>query len=100
MSESGAETLFERIIGGEIPADVVYQDETTFAFRDIRPQARVHLETAERLNPAAAEVQNALGEVAQHEGDSRRAVAAFQRAVELKPDEPAYRLNLEAARKK
>ncbi|WIY07645.1 histidine triad nucleotide-binding protein [Amycolatopsis mongoliensis] len=38
-----AETLFERIIGGEIPADVVYQDETTFAFRDIRPQAKVHV---------------------------------------------------------
>ena len=37
------ETLFERIIGGEIPADVVYQDATTFAFRDIRPQARVHV---------------------------------------------------------
>jgi histidine triad (HIT) family protein len=41
MSED--ETLFERIIAGEIPADVVYQDETTFAFRDIRPQARVHV---------------------------------------------------------
>jgi histidine triad (HIT) family protein len=38
-----AETLFERIIAGEIPADVVYEDETTFAFRDIRPQARVHV---------------------------------------------------------
>ena len=43
MSESDADSLFERIIGGEIPADVVYQDETTFAFRDIRPQARVHV---------------------------------------------------------
>src|SRR6185312_14031054 len=43
MSETEAETLFERIIGGEIPADVVYQDETTFAFRDIQPQARVHV---------------------------------------------------------
>ncbi|MGW4062866.1 histidine triad nucleotide-binding protein [Amycolatopsis sp. NPDC004747] len=43
MSETAADTLFERIIGGEIPADVVYQDETTFAFRDIRPQARVHV---------------------------------------------------------
>ncbi|MEA5366557.1 histidine triad nucleotide-binding protein [Amycolatopsis sp., V23-08] len=41
MSED--ETLFERIIAGEIPADVVYSDETTFAFRDIRPQARVHV---------------------------------------------------------
>ena len=43
MSGTEAETLFERIIGGEIPADVVYQDETTFAFRDIQPQARVHV---------------------------------------------------------
>ncbi|HEY3466774.1 MAG TPA: histidine triad nucleotide-binding protein [Amycolatopsis sp.] len=43
MSETDADTLFERIIAGEIPADVVYQDDTTFAFRDIRPQARVHV---------------------------------------------------------
>ncbi|MEU4252327.1 histidine triad nucleotide-binding protein [Amycolatopsis sp. NPDC026612] len=43
MSESDADLLFERIVGGEIPADVVYQDETTFAFRDIRPQAPVHV---------------------------------------------------------
>ncbi|HWD05957.1 MAG TPA: histidine triad nucleotide-binding protein [Amycolatopsis sp.] len=41
MSE--AETLFERIIAGEIPADVVYEDEKTFAFRDINPQAKVHV---------------------------------------------------------
>lgn len=40
---SDAETLFERVIAGEIPADVVYSDDTTFAFRDIRPQARVHV---------------------------------------------------------
>src|SRR3954468_5636694 len=43
MSGTDGETLFERIIGGEIPADVVYQDDSTFAFRDIRPQARVHV---------------------------------------------------------
>ncbi|MGW4395031.1 histidine triad nucleotide-binding protein [Amycolatopsis nivea] len=42
MSDA-AETLFERIIAGEIPADVVYQDDATFAFRDINPQARVHV---------------------------------------------------------
>jgi histidine triad (HIT) family protein len=41
MSED--ETLFERIIAGEIPADVVFEDGSTFAFRDIRPQARVHV---------------------------------------------------------
>ena len=40
---SDAETLFERIIAGEIPSDKVYETETTFAFRDIQPQARVHV---------------------------------------------------------
>ncbi|KAA9159834.1 histidine triad nucleotide-binding protein [Amycolatopsis acidicola] len=40
---SDAETLFERIIAGEIPSDKVYEDETTYAFRDIHPQARVHV---------------------------------------------------------
>ena len=40
---SDAETLFERIIAGEIPADRVFEDETTIAFRDINPQARVHV---------------------------------------------------------
>ncbi|RSM77408.1 histidine triad nucleotide-binding protein [Amycolatopsis sp. WAC 01375] len=40
---SDAETLFERIIAGEIPSDKVYEDDTTYAFRDIAPQARVHV---------------------------------------------------------
>jgi histidine triad (HIT) family protein len=47
MSE--AETLFERIIAGEIPADVVYEDAKTFAFRDINPQARVHVLVVPRV---------------------------------------------------
>jgi len=38
-----AETLFEKIIAGEIPSDKVYEDDTTYAFRDIRPQAKVHV---------------------------------------------------------
>ncbi len=36
-------TLFERIISGEIPADRVYEDEVCVAFRDIAPQAPVHV---------------------------------------------------------
>ncbi|HJQ47889.1 MAG TPA: histidine triad nucleotide-binding protein [Amycolatopsis sp.] len=41
MSE--AETLFLRIIAGEITSEKVYEDDTTYAFRDIRPQAEVHV---------------------------------------------------------
>jgi histidine triad (HIT) family protein len=36
-------TLFERIIAGEIPADIVYKDDRVVAFRDIRPRAPTHI---------------------------------------------------------
>jgi len=39
----GEETIFDRIIAGEIPADIVYRDERAVAFRDVNPQAPVHL---------------------------------------------------------
>jgi histidine triad (HIT) family protein len=35
--------LFCRIASGEIPASIVYQDERLVAFRDINPQAPVHV---------------------------------------------------------
>ena len=37
------ECLFCRIISGEIPAKKVYEDEHTFAFEDIDPQAPTHV---------------------------------------------------------
>ena len=36
-------TLFERIIQGEIPATIVFQDERVTAFRDIHPRAPTHV---------------------------------------------------------
>ncbi len=36
-------TIFEQIIGGEIPADFLYRDEEIVAFRDINPAAPVHV---------------------------------------------------------
>lgn len=42
-TESASETLFERIIAREIPADIVYETDTTLAFRDISPQASTHV---------------------------------------------------------
>lgn len=35
--------IFCKIAAGEIPADRVYQDETVVAFRDLNPQAPVHI---------------------------------------------------------
>ena len=37
------ETIFDKIIAGDIPADVVYRNEHVIAFRDINPQAPVHV---------------------------------------------------------
>ncbi len=36
-------TLFSRIVAREIPADIVWEDDHAVAFRDIAPQAPVHI---------------------------------------------------------
>jgi len=37
------ETIFSKIIRKEIPSDMVYQDDQVTAFRDINPQAPIHI---------------------------------------------------------
>ena len=36
-------TLFDKLIRRELPADIVFEDDDVFAFRDIAPQAPVHI---------------------------------------------------------
>ncbi len=38
-----AENIFSKIINHELPADIVYEDDEVMAFRDINPQAPVHV---------------------------------------------------------
>lgn len=50
--------LFEKIIAKEIPADIVYQDDYVTAFKDINPQAPVHLLIVPNQNiPTVNEVE-------------------------------------------
>jgi histidine triad (HIT) family protein len=61
-----SKTLFEKIIAREIPADIVYEDETVLAFRDIKPKAPVHVliipkRPIPRIAEAKAEDQQVLG---------------------------------------
>ncbi|WP_250124508.1 histidine triad nucleotide-binding protein [Chroococcidiopsis sp. CCMEE 29] len=42
MSET-TETIFSKIIRREIPVDIVYEDDLAIAFKDINPQAPVHI---------------------------------------------------------
>ena len=71
-------TLFTRIIDREIPADIVYEDERVVAFRDIDPQAPVHIVIVTRKEiPGLAElpergdhlgILNAAKVIAEREG--------------------------------
>jgi histidine triad (HIT) family protein len=38
-----SDTIFDKIIRRELPADIVYEDDEILAFRDIHPQAPVHV---------------------------------------------------------
>ena len=42
MSDS-TDTIFGKIIRREIPADIVYEDDLALAFKDVNPQAPVHI---------------------------------------------------------
>jgi histidine triad (HIT) family protein len=60
------ETIFSKIVQGDIPADIVYQDELVTAFRDINPQAPVHIlivtnRIIPTVNDVTAEDEAALG---------------------------------------
>ncbi len=53
-------TIFSKIIAKEIPADIVYEDDLVLAFRDIAPQAPVHiLITPKKEIPTANDVEAA-----------------------------------------
>ena len=51
--------LFCEIIKGNIPSSKVYEDEYCYAFRDINPQAPVHVLVVPKLHMASADEINA-----------------------------------------
>ncbi len=62
------DTIFHKIIRREIPADIVFEDAQVIAFRDIAPQAPVHvlfvpkvdIATLNDLQPSQAEIVGRL----------------------------------------
>jgi diadenosine tetraphosphate (Ap4A) HIT family hydrolase/glutathione S-transferase len=68
LRDTSPSTIFDKIISGDIPADIVRQDEHVLAFRDIHPMAPVHILVIPRdraglasLRKATAEHTNILG---------------------------------------
>src|SRR5438128_1140293 len=76
-----SDCIFCKIVAGDIPADVVYEDERVIAFRDINPQAPTHVQIiprthvpridefdAERDTPWLVDLFEAANEIAEREG--------------------------------
>jgi histidine triad (HIT) family protein len=60
-------TIFAKIIAKEIPADIVYEDDLCLAFKDINPQAPVHiLLVPKKPIPKAADATSADRELLGH----------------------------------
>lgn len=38
-----SETIFDKILAKQIPANIVYEDDDVLAFKDIHPQAKIHI---------------------------------------------------------
>lgn len=54
-----SDCLFCKIIAGEIPSAKVYEDENLYAFKDINPQAPVHILVVPKTHIASADEINA-----------------------------------------
>jgi histidine triad (HIT) family protein len=81
-------TLFARIVQGEIPAAIVYQDDLVTAFRDIHPQAPTHIlivpnKVIPTVNDLTADDEQVAG---------RMLRVAAQLAAQEGIDESGYRL--------
>lgn len=63
-----SDTIFGKIAAGEVPADIVYEDEALLAFRDLNPQAPTHILVIPRkpiptLNAAQPEDAELIGKL-------------------------------------
>lgn len=81
-------TLFERIAAGEIPADIVRNDDEVLAIRDINPQAPVHiLVIPQRVIPRIGQARDTDGALL-----GKLLLAARDIAKQEGLDESGYRL--------
>ncbi|GAB4822479.1 hypothetical protein N2152v2_009525 [Parachlorella kessleri] len=86
--DSGAPTIFDKIINKEIPATVIYEDEEALAFRDVNPQGPVHFLVIPKhrngltmLSKAGEEHKALLGHllwVAQHVAKQEKLAEGFR----------------------
>lgn len=78
------DTIFDRILRGELPCERIYEDERALAFRDITPQAPVHIlvipKPAVSSNPDGARLDSFD---ALNEADDSTVAALFKAAARI-----------------
>ena len=78
------DTIFGKIIRRDIPADIVYEDDDVLAFRDLNPQAPVHVLFVPKR--AIATLDEARPDDAELLGTLLLAAAAYAREQGLAKD--------------
>jgi histidine triad (HIT) family protein len=83
-----SQNVFQKIIDRQIPASIVYEDDLVLAFRDVNPQAPVHVlivpkKLIPRLSEAQAEDHKLMGHLL---------LKAAAVAAQLGLDKTGYRL--------
>ena len=77
-----SDTIFDKIVAGEMQADIVYEDEHVVAFRDINPQAPTHVLVIPRRRMTSI-ADAAENEDLQELGAFMRGIARTARALKL-----------------
>lgn len=91
--EESADCLFCKIVAGEIPADVVHESATTFAFRDVNPQAPTHVLVVPRTHvPNAVALAETEPETVVHLLEAARDIAAAEGLDGVEGSDGGYRL--------
>ena len=76
---SDPDCLFCKIVARQIPADIVHENDTVIAFRDLTPQAPTHVLVIPRSHyPDAAALAEGEPGTAAHLFDAARAIAASE----------------------
>jgi histidine triad (HIT) family protein len=88
LYDDGVGCLFCSIVTGEIPADIVAESDTAVAFRDVNPQAPVHVLVVPRTHVANA------GELADREPHTVSELVRIARQVAADAGHDSYRLVL------
>jgi len=83
-----AKTIFERIVDRELPADILYEDDHVLAFRDLAPQAPVHI----LIIPKKHHTRHGTGPPEAHPLFTHLLVAAQRVARQCQLDKTGYRL--------